>query len=184
MVEITYQMVLSTIQTASLVVGIIYYLTIMRNTQKTRELALKAQEEAEKTRHRDLVYQRLEGYSLEYTKAFSEVASFTDWETPEEFEEKYGIHTNPEAFSKYLFIQRRFSLAGILLKENIADADLIFQLFPPTAIIRIFEQFEPAMRFAREKRNYSKMQESFEFIYNEAKTRFPEITPSKKWATG
>ena len=50
MVEITYQMILSTIQTASLVVGIIYYITIMRNQQRTRELTLKAQEHATETR--------------------------------------------------------------------------------------------------------------------------------------
>ena len=34
MAEITYQMVLSTLQTAGLLVGIIYYLTIMKNSQK------------------------------------------------------------------------------------------------------------------------------------------------------
>jgi hypothetical protein len=44
MAEITYQMVLSTIQTVGLLVGIFYYITTMRNAQKTRELALKSQE--------------------------------------------------------------------------------------------------------------------------------------------
>ena len=42
MVEITSQMVLSTLQTIALIVGIAYYLTIMRNSQRTRELSLKA----------------------------------------------------------------------------------------------------------------------------------------------
>ena len=51
-------MVLSTIQTASLVVGIVYYLTIMRNTQKTNEQSLKAQEAAEKAKQREMVFQR------------------------------------------------------------------------------------------------------------------------------
>jgi len=35
MVEITYQMVLSTLQTIALIVGIAYYLIIMRNSQRT-----------------------------------------------------------------------------------------------------------------------------------------------------
>ncbi len=43
-------MVLSTLQTIALIVGIVYYITIMRNQQKTRELALKAQEQATETR--------------------------------------------------------------------------------------------------------------------------------------
>ena len=66
MVEITYQMVLSTIQTASLVVGIVYYITIMRNTQRTRELTLKAQEETERARQRDMIIQRSQTYGMDY----------------------------------------------------------------------------------------------------------------------
>ncbi len=183
MVEITLPIVLQIVQTVGILVGIVYYITIMRNAQRTRELSLKVQEEAEKTRQRDLVFQRLQGYTLEYTKTFAEVASFTDWEDAEDFEKKYGIFANPEAFSKYLYIQRTFSLAGILLKENMADADLIFQLYPASAVIRIWEQFEPVIQNARKRRNYPTMNEPFEFLYNEVKKRYPEILPSDVWAT-
>jgi uncharacterized protein HemX len=65
MVEITYQMILSTLQTIALIVGIVYYLIIMRNTQKTRELSLraqeltlKAQEQAKETRQAQLLRAR------------------------------------------------------------------------------------------------------------------------------
>jgi uncharacterized membrane-anchored protein YhcB (DUF1043 family) len=54
MVEITLPIALQIIQTVSLVVGIIYYLIIMRNSQKTRELALNAQEQALETRQTQL----------------------------------------------------------------------------------------------------------------------------------
>ena len=54
MAEITYQMVLSTIQTIALVVGIVYYLTIMRNAQKTRELTLQSQELTRKAQEQSL----------------------------------------------------------------------------------------------------------------------------------
>ncbi len=37
MVEITYQMVLSTLQTAGILVGIIYYITIMRTSQRNQQ---------------------------------------------------------------------------------------------------------------------------------------------------
>jgi len=36
MVEITLEIVLSTIQTLSIIIGIFYYITILRNTQKAR----------------------------------------------------------------------------------------------------------------------------------------------------
>jgi hypothetical protein len=39
MVEVTYQMVLSTIQTISLVIGISYYIIVPRNQQKTQKHA-------------------------------------------------------------------------------------------------------------------------------------------------
>jgi hypothetical protein len=44
MVEITLPIILQLLQTAGILVGIIYYITIMRNTQKTRELTLQSQE--------------------------------------------------------------------------------------------------------------------------------------------
>ena len=37
MAEITYQMVLSTLQTAGLLIGIIYYMSTLRNAQLTRK---------------------------------------------------------------------------------------------------------------------------------------------------
>ena len=59
MVEITYQMVLSTLQTVGLLVGIFYYVTTLRNAQKTRELTLKAQEQALETRQAQMFLQML-----------------------------------------------------------------------------------------------------------------------------
>ena len=43
MVEITYQMVLSTLQTAGLLVGIIYYITTLRNQNRARQAQLLMQ---------------------------------------------------------------------------------------------------------------------------------------------
>jgi hypothetical protein len=57
MVEITLPITLQIIQTLSLIIGIAYYLTIMRNSQKTRELTLNAQEQALETRQAQLFMQ-------------------------------------------------------------------------------------------------------------------------------
>jgi hypothetical protein len=118
MVEITYQMVLSTIQTASLVVGIIYYITIMRNQQRNQELALKAQQEAEKARQNELVFQKVQNLNLEYARTFNEVMLMRDWKTAEEWEEKYGRENNLDAFSKWNHMIRHYTLAGVLLKGS------------------------------------------------------------------
>ena len=104
MIEITYQMVLSTLQTVGILAGIVYYLTIIRNTSKARE--------------RELIYQKFQNISLEYIQTFNEVQLMTDWETPEEWEEKFGRENNLDAFSKWNYVIRHYTLAGVLLKQG------------------------------------------------------------------
>ena len=175
MVEITYQMVLSTIQTASLVVGIIYYLTIMRNTQKTRELSLKAQEEAERNRQRDMIIQRSQTYGLDWMRAWYEVSNMTDWEDAEDFNQKYR---RSESRAKWMYLMRQYTLAGLHLKEG-ADPDLLFYLYPPYSIMTLWERFEPVLRSQNERTNDPNMWEPFEYLYNEAKKRYPDVTPGQ-----
>jgi hypothetical protein len=177
MVEITYQMVLSTLQTTGILVGIIYYITIMRNAQKTRELSLKAQEEAERARQRDMIFQKVQSLSLEYTRTFADVMSYTGWKDVEEFNEKYGWRSNPEAWSKLLLIERIYNSVGILLKENMVNADIVFELYPPNAILRMWEQFLPLWKEARSRFNNPEHLKSFEFLYNETKKRYPDVSP-------
>lgn len=70
MADITYQMVLSTIQTVSLVVGVIYYITIMRNSQRTRELTLESQELARKAQEHALETRQAQMFM--YARALTE----------------------------------------------------------------------------------------------------------------
>ena len=76
MVEITYQMILSTIQTIALIVGIIYYITIMRNTQKTRELTLESQELTRKAQEQQLETRQAQMFMQIYNQSHND-PSFT-----------------------------------------------------------------------------------------------------------
>lgn len=165
MVEFTLPIILQIIQTVSLSVGIFYYLTIMRSNSKARQ--------------RELIHQKFQSLSLDYTRSYWEIVTWTDWETVEEFNEKYGMPNNPESQAKFVYIMRQYSMAGILLKENMANADLIYQLYPAQAVIRLWEQFEPVILDVREKRNSPTHLEDFEFLYMEAKKRYPEILSYK-----
>jgi len=149
-----------------IIVAIIYYTLTLRNTSKARQ--------------RELILQRFQGYSFEYMEAFVDVENFTDWEDSNDFLEKYGPEKNPEAFSKYLYTMSIYNLAGVFLKEKIADAELIFQLYQPNTIIGMWEKFEPLTLALRERRKYPEYREPFEFLYNEAKKRYPEIQESFK----
>ena len=173
MVEITYQMVLSTLQTIALIVGIAYYLFIMRTTQRTRELSLKAQEEAERNRQRDMIIQRSQSYTLEYTQTFQEVMLMQDWENPEEWEAKYYRTNNVNAFSKWSYITRLYHMAGLLLRQG-GDPETIFALYPEGVVISLWEQYEPVIRHLREKYSPDYL-DALEFFFEEAKKRRPEL---------
>jgi len=158
---VTLETVLDMVPALGVIVALIYYSLTIRNTEQAR--------------HRELILQRFQGYSLDYTKSFAYVLDYTDWEDAEDWERKY--RADPEIWSKWLYVMRIHNLAGILLKERMADANLIFQLYPPMSIINVWEQFEPVVRYTRESRKSPALFEPFEFIYNEAKKRHPEILP-------
>jgi len=141
--------------------SLFYYSNVLTNTNKARQ--------------RDTVFQKLQGFNLEYSKTYVEVASYTDWKTPDEFREKYGRITNPEAYAKYLYINRVYELAGILLMEKMADPELLFRLYPYGAVISLWETFSPLILDQRNIRKNPGRNLAFEFLYNEARKRYPEI---------
>lgn len=145
----------------SIAASIVYYTSILRNTNKARL--------------REVIFQRGQIYNSYYSEAFAEARNMTDWDTVEEFHEKYGRISNPKKWAKYVYITRVHNIGGILLKENMADADLIFKLYPPWAVIYVWEQFEPIILNLREQVNYPQAYGSFEFLYKQAKLRFPNI---------
>jgi len=125
MVEITYQMVLSTLQTLALIVGITYYLFIMRNSQRTRELTLKAQEHATETRQTQLFTQFMERTTSEqYLNNVKDVLSWT-WNDFDDFWEKYGEEKNPDDWMRLMSVMSPMEHLGILLKEGMIDPMLL-----------------------------------------------------------
>ena len=148
-----------------LTASIVYYASILKNTSKARQ--------------RELIFQRSQGYSLEYSQALNEVVGQTDWTEPKEWEVKYGRWTNPEGNTKFIYIMRVYTLAGILLREDAVDPKLLFQLYPPGSTISLWEQFRSVVYFLREGTNDPSMYEPFEYLYDEAKRLFPEINVSK-----
>jgi len=139
--------------------SLVYYANVLRNANKARQ--------------RELIIQRSQTYSPEYTKTWSEVRSMSDWEDAVDWAKKYGRKANPEAYSKWMYIMRVYNLAGLHLKEG-ADPDLLFQLYPIGTIISLWNQFEPIILFQRERENYPEVHSAFEYLYREAKKWAPE----------
>ena len=173
--QVTFQTIFQFLQTVGILVGVYYYITTIRVNQRNQEIALKAQENAEKNRQRDMIIQRSQSYSLEYLRAFQEVRAMDDWEDPEDFERKYGRTTNPEARSKWLYIMRLYEMAGLHLQKG-ADPEILFEIWPVMAIVNLWEQFESVIKYQRERNNAPFMYEPFEYFYNEVKKRYPDVT--------
>ena len=165
MVEITVPLVLDVIRTVGILVGVVYYITIMRNSQR-------AQQESEKARRNELVFQKLQNITLEYARTFNEVMIMKDWNDVEEWEEKYGRDNNVEAYSKWNYVIRHYQLAGLLLKQG-ADPDIIFELYPDGAVINLFELYEPVVEYMKSEKSWNF--ENLENLYSMAKKRRPDI---------
>ena len=159
MAEITYQMVLSTIQTASLVVGIIYYLTIMRNNQRTNNLYT--------------LQHRMQRLDRSHYQAWANVLTIK-YETYDEWREKYGSDTNPAMYADWCYIGALYHNLGYLLKNGLIDPVTVFELYPPASIIRIWKRYEFVVE-DQNKRIGSKLWVHFKYLIEEAERRFPDL---------
>jgi hypothetical protein len=126
MVEITYQMVLSTLQTAGLLVGIFYYVMTLRNAEKARELTLQSQKHAEETRKIQLlldINKDIEGLGsgLQYN-----VIMDMKWDSYDDFVSKYGYENNPDSYRKRMRIWRNMHKNGLLVRDGLIDVRTIF----------------------------------------------------------
>jgi hypothetical protein len=166
MVEITYQMVLSTLQTIALIVGIAYYLIIMRNSQRNQALALRAQEQALETRQAQLfmsIYTRAN--EVEFWKNFIEIQQW-EWESFEEYNEKYEVPTEMRAM--FNSVGTFFEGMGVMIKRNLIDVTVVDDLLSGP-ILSLWQKFEPIILEERRRRNMPTIWEWFGYLYEEVR---------------
>ena len=168
MIEVTYQMVLNTIQTIALVVGIIYYLTIMRNAQKTRELTLRSQENATETRQAQLFMNIYDTYSSkQYQKDRERMFMIWEYEDYDDFFRKYGPDVAPDEHAIWDMFCSHFEGIAVLVKRGLIDSELVYDLMY-SSIIFFWEKFETVLLGLRE-RHGPRAWEDLEYLYNEMK---------------
>ena len=156
MTDITYQMVLSTLQTIALVVGIIYYLIIMRNSQRSQQMQLE-------NRQAQLlmqVYNRLD--TPEKVRALQEVFLW-EFKDIDEFIEKYW---NPEDYNKLGTLVLFFGGAGTLVRTGDLPIEKVSMLIGGLAIL-MWEKFIPILDELREFWKMPGWANSWEYLYNE-----------------
>ena len=114
MAEITYQMILSTLQTAGLLVGISYYILTLRNQQKS-------QKHAEETRKIQLLTSYNEHISEEDGLARWYALMDMQWKDYYDYMSKYGFNNNPELCETRNEIWRITNQNGLLIRDGLID---------------------------------------------------------------
>ena len=156
MVEITLPIVLQIIQTVSISLGIIYYLFIMRNIQKTRQ--------------RDNLFLRFQSFDRTFADAEEDFRDQEWGTTMVDYRNQ-----SSESRASFNYLQDKYNTIGIMLKEKMIGPDLFYQLFPPLQTIAFWERIEPIIKDYRERTNDTMYNAAFEYMYNDAVKRFPDI---------
>jgi hypothetical protein len=148
----------------SICLAAFYYINILKSNNEARQ--------------RELMYLRFQYNDLEYMETFTYVMS-KPIKTHEEFREHFDPIEKPEAFAKYIFLGTRYQNLGLMLQEGKIDADLLFKIFTPRTIMQIWEKILPHESETRKRFNDPDHYSAFEYLYNEAKKRHPEIQPKQ-----
>jgi hypothetical protein len=134
MVEITYQMVLSTLQTAGILVGILYYILTLRNQQKSRQ-AHMLHSMWEPRRNEELM------------RCFRDI-QHADWSDWEDYRQKYNWYTNPEFFAKFTSFGNLFDGIGFMAQRGFYNLNDLYDYGGDGVVVlwRKFESIIPEIR--------------------------------------
>jgi hypothetical protein len=152
MIEFTLPVVLQFVQTLALLVGIIYYITIMRNQNKTRQIQILKDANI----LGDFVWRLYE-------------AGFTDFN---DFQEKYGLDTNTEFRRDFLAYFNQMEELGVYVRDGLLDVRYL-ALISGSTIIALWEKYESVNNAYREIHG-GRWGYEWEYLYNQIKDYFSQ----------
>lgn len=149
-----------------IIVAIIYYTLTLRDSNKTRDLALKAQEQALETRQAQLfmqVFHRF--YEPDFFDTFTQVVNWK-WTDYKDFIEKYGWKNNPEAFYREGSVAAYFEGVGLLMYLDFLDIKLVHGLL--FRHVKLFwEKINPVSVEMRKRLRMPHIDQWVEYLYSE-----------------
>jgi hypothetical protein len=160
MVELSYPLVLDTIRTVGILVGIIYYLTIMRNNQRTQELQLETRQvqlymDFHETRR-----------SPEFQKLWYRIRFLEEWDNLEDYYKKFGPENNIDAFGEHGSLWQQYDGLGFLLKKKVIDLSFLDDSLK-LSILVMWKKFETIIKDVRNRSGEPNLYSHFEFLVNE-----------------
>jgi hypothetical protein len=155
-------------------IAAVYYTLSLRYTRRNQELSLET---------------RQIGLYMEFTKLVQQfVYDYTDvlynqeWDSFEEYLQKYGPTSNPEEFNKFLKVADVYQSLGAFVEDGVFNIKTVFN-HEGVWIIAAWEKMEPLIRGIRKLPEYARthvnMFPQFEFLYNEI-VKYREEHPELK----
>ena len=140
----------------------IYYTMTLRYTKRSQELQLE-------TRQAQLfmqIYNRQ--YTIEQRRSLH-IVSTIEIDNLEDFYEKYGPDTNPDAYFRLQSLGAYFEGVGVLVKRNLVDPTMVDDLMSGR-IIDFWDALGDFIRELRERTGDYEAWEHVEYLYNVIKS--------------
>jgi hypothetical protein len=163
---VSLQTLLTYLTLISIPVGVFYHIMTLRNTRKNQELTLKAQEQTLETRQAQLFMNLYESFkNKEFLMDWWSILLW-EWSDIDDFNQKYGILTNPDAFSSFSAVAGYLEGVGVLLSRNLLDPTFVDDLM--SGPVRIFwEKFKPVVEDIRIRWGNPAAYEWVEYLYEQ-----------------
>ena len=114
--------VLTLLQTVSIMVGIGYYILNIQNNQKNQELTLKSQKQAEDTRKIQILHDINEWTTEDDSNLNWNEMMNMEWDDYDNFNSKYTLEKTPDQYNGRVRIWRKLNLYGLLIDDGLIEA--------------------------------------------------------------
>jgi hypothetical protein len=154
-----------------------YYIIEIRNAQKTRQLSLKAQEQALDTRQAQLFMQVFDKFhDPDFFNKFTQVVTWK-WTNYDDFITKYGWQSNPEAWYSEGSVAAYFEGVGLLVYLQLLDVTLVHGLL--FRHVKMFwEKISPISMEMRKRLRLPHIDQWLEYLYTNLMKKEMEIMSS------
>ena len=153
------------------IAGFSYYVLTVRNNQKNQTHALESR--------RLSIYMSLRNIftNYDFMRRYVNVMYDQQWETVDEYYQKYGPTINPDEYTDFGFLFATFQMAGMLLKEQAVTIDVLYDDMG-YVVINLYEKYKPVVDSVRERAG--RVWPQVESLYKscvEYRDQHPELAP-------
>jgi hypothetical protein len=152
--------VVNVVEATGILIGVAIALKQLGDIDKTNDLGLE-------TRQTQLQLDILaQTRTMDFLSRYMDFVYGQEFNTYEEWIEKYGPRINPAAYATYVYITGMYQNLGYLVKRNVLSAEEIAEQIRPMSFITLWNKIEPIVKRHRETSN-PRAYDCFEYLVTE-----------------